>query len=382
MHASISTCGRKLLKRPALFDVLQDGPMKEYKVLVINVGSTSTKVGLFLGERPAFQKVIEYSAEDLSSYPDLQSQLARRQKDLEKVLETGKVDPGRLDLIISRGGLGKPGPAGVYEINEKMCEDLMAGRYGKHPSALGPAMALRLAASAGIRSIIIDPPSTDEFHALARVTGLPDIARKSAFHALNQKAAARRAAAGLARKLEEINLIVAHLGGGITIGAHEKGRVVDCSHGLSEGPMTPERAGSLPTLDVLELALSGKDRKTLEKRLVGQGGLFAYLGTTDFRKIEALVKEGHVQADFLLHAMSYQIGKGIGMMSAVLKGKVDAVVLTGGLAHSLMLTDRIREWIGFLAPVLIFPGEDEMAAMAEGASRFLNGGEPLKKYGE
>jgi len=357
------------------------GTMKEYKVLVINVGSTSTKVGLFVSERPAFQKVIEYSGSELISYPDLKSQLSRRQADLEKLLKSENLNTGALDLIISRGGLGKPGPAGAYEIDDEMCRDLMAGKYGKHPSALGPAMALTLARSAGIRSIIIDPPSTDEFRDLARVTGLPEIKRKSAFHALNQKAAGRRAAAKLGKKFEDINLIVAHLGGGITVGAHEKGRVVDCSHGLSEGPMTPERAGILPTLDMLDLASSGKDRKLLEKRLVGQGGLFAYLGTTDVRKIEAMIRDGHAEADFLLNAMSYQIGKEIGSMASVLKGKIDAVVLTGGLAHSLLLTDRIREWIGFLAQVLIFPGEDEMAAMAEGASRFLNGGEPLKKYG-
>jgi len=230
-------------------------------------------------------------------------------------------------------------------------------------------------------AIVIDPPSTDEFEPPARISGIPEIERKSAFHALNQKIAARRFAREAGKTYEELNLIVAHLGGGITIGAHRKGRVIDCTHGLGEGPFTPERAGSLPTTDLLDMAFSGtRDKKQIMSRLVGQGGLFAYLGTTDAQKVEDLVKAGDEKAARVYEAMAYQIAKDIGAMGTVLKGEIDGIVLTGGVAHSEMLTGWIMKRVRFIAPVFVFPGEDEMSALAEGGLRVLKGEEDVKPY--
>jgi butyrate kinase len=353
------------------------------QLLIINVGSTSTKIAFFKGLNPVVQDTITYSADELSKYAGLRDQLPRRRDDLDRFVKINAISLAALDLFISRGGLGKPGPAGAYAIDEDMCRDLLAGTYGRHPSALGPAMMLHLAGKYGKRAIVVDPPSTDEFTPLARISGLPEIERRSAFHALNQKAAARRMANAIGKPYEELHLVVAHLGGGITIGAHRKGRVVDCTHGLTEGPLTPERAGGLPTQDLLDLAFSGAmDRKQLQTRLVGRGGLAAYLGTTDAKQTEAIIRDGDEKARLVYQAMAYQIAKDIGGMLVALQGQADGIVLTGGLAHSEMLTGWIREWVEGLAPVFVYPGEDEMIAMAEGALRVLSGDERVRRYGE
>jgi butyrate kinase len=354
---------------------------REHRLLVINVGSTSTKVACFEGSKPAALETIKYSGEALASFSSLRDQLSLREEDVLKFLEKSGVRLEEIDMVISRGGLGNPAPAGAYRIDETMCGDLLDGKYGKHPSALGPAMALDFSKRYGMPAIVIDPPSTDEFEPLARVSGIPEIERKSAFHALNQKIAARRFAREAGKTYEELNLIVAHLGGGVTIGAHRKGRVIDCTHGLGEGPFTPERAGSLPTTDLLDLAFSGtKDKKQIMGRLVGQGGLSAYLGTTDAQKVEGLVKAGDEKAARIYEAMAYQIAKDIGAMGTVLKGEVDGIILTGGLAHSEMLTGWIRERVRFIAPVFVFAGEDEMSALAEGGLRVLKREEGVKPY--
>jgi butyrate kinase len=354
---------------------------KTRHILAINVGSTSTKVAFYRDSERLVQESIPYSAAELSRYEGLGDQLSLREEGLRKFIEKNAIDMSKVDLVISRGGLGCPGPAGAFSINEAMCDDLLQGRYGKHPSALGPAMALGLARKYRMPAVVIDPPSTDEFQPLARLSGLPEIERKSALHALNQKAAARKAAGQLSKRYEDVNFVVAHLGGGITIGAHCKGLVIDCTHGLNEGPFTPERAGGLPTQDLLELAQSGRvSPKDLSKRLVGQGGLAAYLGTTNAVEVEAAVKKGDAKAELIYRAMAYQIAKDIGAMAAVLAGEVDGVVLTGGLAHSEMLTGWVRQRTAFIAPVFIFPGEDEMEAMAAGALRILRGEETPREY--
>ena len=352
---------------------------KTRHILAVNVGSTSTKVAFYRNTERLVQESLTYGAAELAGFKDLREQLPLREAGLRSFIEKNRIDMGQVDLVISRGGLGRPAPAGAYAIDEAMCEDLMEGRYGKHPSALGPSMAMGLARQYGMPAVVIDPPSTDEFAPLARVSGLPEIERKSAFHALNQKAAARRAAAALKKRYEEVNLVVAHLGGGITIGAHNRGQVIDCTHGLNEGPFSPERAGALPTQDLLDLAgrVSPKD---LSKKLVGQGGLAAYLGTNDAVKVEAAVKKGDAKAEVIYRAMAYQVAKDIAAMAAVLSGDVDGVVLTGGLAHSEMLTGWVGQRVAFIAPVFIFPGEDEMEAMAEGALRILRGEETPRKY--
>ncbi len=352
---------------------------KTRHILAINVGSTSTKVAFYRDSKRIVQESLAYSAADLAGFKDLRDQLPLRESGLRSFIEKNNIDMSKVDLVISRGGLGRPAPAGAYAIGPAMCEDLMEGRYGKHPSALGPSMAMGLARQYGMPAVVIDPPSTDEFAPLARVSGLPEIERRSAFHALNQKAAARRAAAKLDKRYQEVNLVVAHLGGGITIGAHNRGQVIDCTHGLNEGPFSPERAGALPTQDLLDLA-GRMNPKDLSKRLVGQGGLAAYLGTNDAVKVEAAVKQGDPKAEVIYRAMAYQIAKDIGAMAAVLSGDVDGVVLTGGLAHSGMLTGWVEQRVKFIAPVFIFPGEDEMEAMAEGALRILRGEETPRNY--
>ena len=348
-------------------------------ILAVNVGSTSTKVAFYRDAERLVQETLTYGAAELAGFKDLREQLPLREAGLRSFIEKNSIDMGKVDLVISRGGLGRPAPAGAYAVDAAMCEDLMEGRYGKHPSALGPSMAMGLARQYGMPAVVIDPPSTDEFHPLARVSGLPEIERKSAFHALNQKAAARRASRQLKKRYEDVNLVVAHLGGGITVGAHNRGQVIDCTHGLTEGPFSPERAGALPTQDLLDLAgrVSPKD---LSKKLVGQGGLAAYLGTNDAVKVEAAVKKGDAKAEVIYRAMAYQVAKDIGAMAAVLSGDVDGVVLTGGLAHSGMLTGWVEQRVKFIAPVFIFPGEDEMEAMAEGALRILRGEETPRKY--
>ena len=349
-------------------------------MLVINVGSTSTKLAWFQGDNPMVIETICYDREDLALYSSILDQLPRREEDVLEFLRTHGIDPENIDMVVSRGGLGRPAPAGAYEVDDAMCRDLIEGKYGKHPSALGPAIALNFSTRYGSRAIVVDPPSTDEFHPLARISGLPEIERKSALHSLNQKMVARRLAKQSGVKYEQMNLVVAHLGGGISIGAHRKGRVIDCTHGLAEGPFTPERAGSLPTADLLELAFSGEfNKQQLQNRLVGEGGLYAYLRTTDVRKVEEMVSGGDEKAKLILEAMAYQIAKDIGAMCVVLKGAVDGIILTGGMAHSEMLTGAIREWCGFLAPFFVFPGEDEMTALAEGGLRvFLKEEETIR----
>jgi butyrate kinase len=351
------------------------------RLLVINVGSTSTKVSFFRGSEPEALENIRYLSEDLADYPTLADQLPLREMDVMKFLKKNMISLKEIDMVVSRGGLGKPAPAGAYRIDETMCSELLAGKYGKHPSALGPAMALSISRQFGMPAIVIDPPSTDEFAPLARISGLPEVERKSAFHALNQKIAARRFAAAQGKKYEEINVVVAHLGGGITIGAHRRGQVIDCTHGLGEGPLTPERAGALSTMDLLELAFSGKfDKKQLQGRLVGSGGLAAHLGTTDVRQVEERILAGDEKARLVLAAMAYQVAKDIGAMTVALNGEIDGIILTGGIAHSDLLTEQIAAQVRFLVTVAVYPGEDEMAALAAGGLRVLAGEEALKKY--
>lgn len=356
--------------------------MKEYRLLVINVGSTSTKIACFRESNPVAAENIQYGAEDLAAFSSLAGQLPLRRQGVINFLNNNGIAPRETDMIVSRGGMGRPSPAGAYKIDEFMRRDLLAGKYGKHPSALGPAMAFDFSQEFGIPAIVVDPPSTDEFEEIARISGIPEIERKSAFHALNQKAAARKYAAACGKKYEEINVVVAHLGGGITIGAHRQGRVVDCTHGLAEGPFTPERAGALPTMDLLNIIFSEKpDKKQVQERLVGRGGLMAYLGTTDARKVESMIGAGDKKSRLVYESMAYQIAKDIGAMAAVLMGRIDGIILTGGLAHSEILTCWIRERVRFLAPVFICPGEDEMSALAEGGLRILRREEELKTYG-
>lgn len=354
---------------------------KQDYLLAINIGSTSTKVACFHGRTLQCSENIPYNVEALARFSSLEEQLPRREQDVMKFLTENHVDLHKLKVLVSRGGLGRPGPAGAYLIDEVMCRELLDGKYGKHASALGPSIAFKLSQAYGIPAVVVDPPSTDEFSPLARISGLPDIERKSVFHALNQKMAARNYAVSIGKKYEDINVVVAHLGGGITVGAHRRGCVVDCTHGLAEGPFTPERAGALPTMDLVNLAFSSKmDKAQFQRRLAGHGGLSAYLGTADAREVEAMIRDGNEKAKLIYEAMAYQISKEIGAMAVVLKGRIDGVIITGGMAHSEILVGWIMERVGFLALVFVYPGEDEMAALAEGGFRVMRREEEMKMY--
>lgn len=348
--------------------------VSEVKILVLNVGSTSTKVAVYNGAKLLYQDELPFHKS-----MSLEEQLPLREEQVYAFLREKGVQPESIKAIVSRGGLIKPLPAGIYRINEKMCDDILNGRYGFHASGLGPVIALDMSRSLKVPAITMDPPSTDEFHDLARLSGLPGVERISGLHALSQKAAARNAAKELGKSYEEGNFVVAHLGGGITVGAHLKGRVVDSSHGLNEGPYTPERAGGLPTFPLLTLYESVPDKKELQRRMVGEGGLVAYLGTKDAREIERRIQAGDRQARLVYEGMAYQVAKEIGAMATVLHGRVDGVVLTGGLSRSALLVGWIKERVSFIGPVLVFP-DNEMEALAAGALRFLAGEEEARAY--
>ncbi len=343
-------------------------------ILVLNMGSTSSKIAVFRGREVLFQEDIPFR-ESMA----LETQLPLRRDQLIRLLQEKGIALADLEIIVSRGGLMKPLPAGIYGINEAMCQDLLSGNYGVHASGLGPVIARELAEETGLTAVILDAPSTDEFHELARFSGTPVIERQSALHALSQKAAARQVAEMNGILVEKARFVVAHLGGGITIGAHLEGRVVDCTHGLHEGPFTPERAGSLPTLPLLEMAYSGKQKEALRQMLVGDGGVAAYLGTKDVREVERRVQAGDRQAEAVLAAMVYQVAKEIGAMATVLQGQVDAIVLTGGLTRSELVVGWLRERVSFIAPVQVVP-ENEMLALAEGGLRALSGREQVQDY--
>jgi butyrate kinase len=355
--------------------------MSIYKILVLNIGSITTKVAFFENLHPKFHEIIGYDPQQVGLIIHYMDQFHLRRQGIMEFLEKHRITLNDLQMIASRGGLTAPIDSGVYLVDEPMCDDLQSGKYGRHPTNLGPLISHDLAKQTGIRAVIVDSPSTDEYQPLARISGIPEIKRKSAFHALNQKAAARRAADEMGISYEACNMIVAHLGGGITIGAHQEGRVIDSTIGLGEGPMTPERAGSLPTVELLGFLESGKfSLSDLRRRLTSRGGLLAYLGTNDVSQVEAKIQEGNENAVLILQAMAYQIAKDIGAMSTVLHGRVDAIVLTGGLANSSRLVAWISKRVGFIAPVKVYPGENEMHALAQGALRVLSGEESVKHY--
>ena len=353
-------------------------------ILAINIGSTTIKLALDRGDGEALSATLPLELHDnreLYNQDGFKLLVERLKIPIRKFLSQNDADLKKLDLIISRGGLQKPGEAGIFLVNEAMCRDLSAGCYGLHPSSLGPVLAFSIAREGQISAYAIDPPSTDEFAPVARFSGIPEIQRRSAFHALSHKAAGRRAASVLGRSYEDCNLIVAHLGGGITIGAHFKGRVIDCTNGLSEGPFTPERAGTLPLLEACSLFLERKlEINEIKQLLVGKGGLMAYLGTKNGLEVEEKIKHGDQLAAAVFEAMIYQIAKDIGAMATVLKGTCDAVVLTGALTRSQRLLDMLEPRIAFLGRLLVFPKDEEMQALFESAGDILNNRRPIIEY--
>ncbi|CCC57671.1 MULTISPECIES: butyrate kinase [Caloramator] len=353
-----------------------------FRMLVINPGSTSTKIAVFDDLNPVFVETLRHSSEELAPYNTIFEQYEFRKNVILSALKEKNVPIESLNAVVGRGGLLKPIEGGTYNVNEKMIEDLKIGVQGQHASNLGGVIAYEIAKSVNIPAFIVDPVVVDEMDEIARISGMPEIQRKSIFHALNQKAVAKRYAKEHGKKYEELNLIVAHLGGGISVGAHRKGRVVDVNNALDgEGPFSPERTGSLPVGDLVKLCFSGKyTLDEIKKKITGKGGLMAYFGTNDARDVEKMMNEGNKEAELVYKAMAYQVAKEIGMCATVLKGEVDAIILTGGLAYGKTFVEWIKERISFIAPVVVYPGEDEMLALAEGGLRVLRGEEIAKEY--
>lgn len=357
--------------------------MESPAILAINPGSTSTKIAIFENDREAWSETQRYDVDVLQHYPGIPAQEPFRFEEIMKTLSFHGTDVSLLDAVVGRGGLLRPIPGGTYAVNEAMLHDLRTCAYGSHASNLGAPLAKRIADEAGGKpAFIVDPVVVDELMDEARLSGFPEIDRKSIFHALNQKAVARRAAEETGKEYEDVNLVVAHMGGGISIGAHEKGKVVDVNNALDgEGPFSPERAGSLPAGELVKLSFSGtRELGDMLRRITGGGGLVAHLGTNDLREVERLKNEGDRKADLVFRAMAYAVSKEIGARAAVLKGQVDLVILTGGLAHSEAFTNEISSRVAFIAPIKVYPGEDEMKALAEGALRVLAGREKAREY--
>jgi butyrate kinase len=373
-------------------DVQMEAPMERtFRVLAINPGSTSTKIACFDGSRRIMEESISHSAETLSAYETMVEQLPFRREEIFASLDRAEISLSSLDAVVGRGGLLYPLAGGTYGVNTLMVADLKAGVLGEHASNLGGILAREIAdaaadtAGGGDRTIpayIVDPVVVDELVDEARPSGIPEIPRVSIFHALNQKAVARRVARDRGRRYEELALVVVHLGGGITVGAHLNGKVIDVNDGLNgEGPFTPERSGGVAALKLIDLCYSGNYSKSeMKGKVKGKGGLVAYLGTNDAREVVHRINNGDALARDVYRAMAWQVAKQIGAAAAALGRRPDAIVLTGGIAHDDVLTGWITERISWVADVLRYPGEDEMTALAEGALRVLEGREDPRTY--
>lgn len=340
--------------------------MNDIRIIAINPGSTSTKIAVYKNTDPVFLKNLKHSTEDLAIFPRITDQFQFRKEIILKNINEAEIDLGMVKAVIGRGGILKPIQSGVYEVNDSMIHDLINSPLD-HASNLGGLIAHDLIKSIpGAKAYIADPVVVDELDDIARIAGHPLFERISIFHALNQKAIARDFAKAIQRKYEDLNLIIAHLGGGITVGAHRKGRVIDVNQGLDgEGPFSPERSGTLPMGQIVRLCFSGKyTEKQILKMITGEGGMVAYLGTNNAAEVEEMVKSGNIKALMVYEAMAYQVSKAIGEMYTVLKGEVDAILITGGIAYDKNFVNWIQQRIYRLAPIHIYPGEDEMRALA------------------
>lgn len=357
--------------------------MKKSLIIAINPGSTSTKIAVFEEENLLFEKTIRHSTEELQRFSRITDQFHFRKDLIMKELEHHKIDFSRVAAVVGRGGLVKPIESGVYRVNERMKKDLRESPMGEHASNLGALIADDIASELqDVPAFIVDPVVVDEMEPVARLSGHPEIKRLSIFHALNQKAVARLYAASKGKEYEKLNLIVVHMGGGISVGAHKQGRVVDVNNALGgDGPFSPERSGGLPSKQLVDLCFSGKyTYEQINSMLIGKGGMVAYLGTNDFRDISRRAEEGDEAASLVIDAAAYQISKEIGSMAAVLEGKVDAIILTGGMAYQKSFNEKIISRVSFIAEVVIYPGEDEMKALAFNVILALRGQLQIKEY--
>ncbi|MFV0441275.1 MAG: butyrate kinase [Lachnospirales bacterium] len=350
------------------------------KILAINPGSTSTKIALYNDEKEIFTKNITHQASELSKYEKITDQKDLRTLELTKALEENNEKLEEIDAFVGRGGLLMPIKSGTYNINDKMIEHLEIGVSGEHASNLGGIIAKELASIHKKKSFIVDPVVVDEFPDIARYTGLRDVKRKSIFHALNQKAVAKQYAKDIGKKYEDITVVVTHLGGGVSVGVHHKGDVIDVNNALGgDGPFSPERSGTLPAFEFIKF-IKDKEEKDIKLALKGKGGLVNYFGTSDCREVEKLMNDGNEEAKIVLEAMAYSIAKEIGSMSTVVSGKVDAILLTGGIAYSEFITSYITEKVSYIADVVKYPGENEMEALVFGGLRVLNNEEKAMDY--
>jgi butyrate kinase len=354
--------------------------VRDPRLLVINPGSTSTKVAVFQGEQVAASETLRHDAAAIAAFSRIFDQFDMRKEAVVEFLARAGFAMNQLSAVIGRGGVLPPVEGGVYEVDDAIVEALYEHGWN-HASSLGGLIARDIARAARIPAYIADPVTTDELDDVARYTGLPEIERRSVFHALNQKAVARQAASALGREYHDCNLIVVHLGGGISVGGHRKGRVAEVSNALDgEGPYSPERSGTLPNTGVIRLCFSGDyTEREMRRKITGQGGLVAYLGTNSLLDVEKRIAEGDSQAKLCYEGMAYQVAKEIGRVACAMSGEVDAIVVTGGAANSKMLVEWITARVKFIARVMVYPGEEEMLALARAALRALAGVEQVKR---
>jgi butyrate kinase len=352
-------------------------------ILAINPGSTSTKFSLFEEEKLVFEKTLRHSSEELKNFERITDQFHFRKDLIMNELSERKIDITSIAAVVGRGGLVKPIESGIYKVNQRMKDDLTSGYSGQHASNLGGLIADDIASSlCCAAAFIVDPVVVDELQSVARISGHPEIERKSIFHALNQKAVARIYADSTGRKYEDLNLIIAHMGGGVSVGAHKNGKVIDVNNALNgDGPFSPERSGGLPSGQLVDLCFSGRfTHEELKAMITGKGGMVAYLGTNSFIEVCKMAENGDKKAQLIRNACSYQIAKEIGAMSAVLNGSVDAIILTGGMAYQDTNINEVKSMVSFIADVIVYPGEDELKALAFNGLLALDGKIEIKTY--
>lgn len=353
-----------------------------FKLLIINPGSTSTKIGVYEGEKELLEETLRHSSEEIGKYATIYDQFEFRKEVILNVLKEKNFDIKTLDAVVGRGGMLKPMAGGTYAVNEQMLEDLKIGVQGQHASNLGGILSNQIGKELGIPAFIVDPVVVDELEPVARLSGVTELPRKSKFHALNQKAVAKRYGKESGEGYENLNLIVTHLGGGVSVGAHKEGKVIDVNNALDgDGAFSPERAGSVPVGDLIKMCYSGKySEAEVYNKIVGKGGFVAYLNTNDARDVLKLVAEGSKEAEVVYNAFIYQVAKNIGEMATVLEGKVDAIIITGGIAYSEKVIADIKKRVDFISEIVVYPGEDELLALAQGAIRVISGEEEAKVY--
>ena len=352
------------------------------KSLIINPGSTSTKIGVFEDETLLFEETLRHSTEEIASYASIVDQKDFRKDIIVDLLKQKDFDIHSLQVVVGRGGMLKPISGGTYPVTDALLEDLKAGVQGQHASNLGGILAREIADSIGVPSYIADPVVVDELVPEARYSGVPELPRVSIFHALNQKAVAKRYAKETGKAYDSMNLIVVHMGGGVSVGAHRAGKVIDVFNALDgDGAFSPERAGGVPNGALIKMCFSGKYTEAeVYKKVVGNGGFNAYLGTYDIRNVDKMVEEGNEKAKLILDAFILQVAKDMGSMACVLEGKVDQIIITGGIAYDKYVVEALKKKAGWIAPVTVYPGEDELLALAQSALRVMNGEEKAMEY--